>query len=71
MTLVQQYLMDMVAPPIIASLWWVFSRGWAIAVQAGTVSDRTRIRQKSGFFLVLALLYVLMFGATTYLHFAK
>jgi len=70
-SLAQQYLLDSVAPPVMATLWWFFSRGWATAVQAGELSDRTRKRQKSGFFLVLGLLYVLMFGMTTYLHFAK
>ena len=71
MSLAQQYLLDTVAPPVIAVLWWLLSRGWATAVQAGQVSDRTRKRQKFGFIAVLAVLYVLMFGATTYLHFAK
>lgn len=67
----QQYLLDLIAPPIIAALWWFLSRGWATTVQAGEVSDRTRKRQRSGFFLVLGLLYILIFGATTYLHFMK
>lgn len=63
--------MDLVAPPIIAALWWVFSRGWAVAVQGGVVSNRTRNRQKFRFFVVLGVLYALMLGATTYLNFVK
>ena len=71
MTIAQQYVMDLVVPPIAAVLWWTFSRGWAAAVQGGNVSDRTRKRQKTEFFVVLGLLYALMLGATTYLNFLK
>ena len=71
MPLAQQYLLDLIAPPIIATLWWMLSRGWATAVEADEISDRTKKRQRFGFFFVLALIYALMFGATTYLHFAR
>ncbi|MGA6983812.1 MAG: hypothetical protein WBZ11_19820 [Candidatus Sulfotelmatobacter sp.] len=71
MPLARQYLLNTVAPPVLAGLWWVFSRGWATAVQGGEVSERTRKRQKWGLIVVLVLIYVLMFGATTYLHFAR
>ena len=71
LSLGQQYLLDLVAPPVIAGLWWLLSRGWATAVQVGNVSDRTRQRQKVEFFIVLTLLYVLMLGATTYVHFVN
>ena len=67
----QQYLLDVAAPPVIAGVWWVFSRGWAEGVQGGQVSTETKNRQQTEFVVVLALLYLLMFGTTTYLHFAK
>jgi hypothetical protein len=66
-----QFLIDLVAAPIIACLWWIFSRGWAAGVQSGQVSDRTKTRQKAGFFIVLALLYVGMFGMTIYKNLMK
>jgi hypothetical protein len=68
--LTQQLLLDLIAPPLLSGLWWLFSRGWATAVQAGEVSSQTTKRQKFGFLVVLAVLYLLMFGTTTYLHFA-
>lgn len=71
MSIGQQYVVDLVAPPVLAALWWVFSRGWAAAVQDGEVSDRTRRRQRMEFFVVLSLVYALMLGATTYLNFFK
>jgi hypothetical protein len=71
MPLTQQYLLDLVAPPVGACLWWLFSRGNALTLQGGNVSERTKKREKIGFFVVLALAYLIMFGGTTYLHFAK
>ena len=64
-----QLLLDTVAPPIIATIWFVLSRGWAHAVQGAEVSKQTKKRQAIGFFVVLGLLYILMFTATLYLHF--
>ena len=69
MSFSQQLLLDAIAPPILAVLWFVFSRGWAHAVQGAEVSERTKRRQFLGLFVVLALLYVLMFTTTLYLHF--
>lgn len=71
MSLLQQYALDAIAPPVLASLWWLFSRGTATVFQGGSVSGRTRRRQRVGFFVVLALAYLLMFGGTTYLHFVR
>jgi len=70
MSLRQQYLLDLIAPPVLGCSWWLLSRGWAMSMQAGEVSDRTVKRQKRRFFMILALLYALMFGTTTYLNFA-
>jgi hypothetical protein len=71
MSLIQQYLLDVATPPVIAGVWWVFSRGWAAGTQGGHVSSETKKRQRVGFVAVLTLLYLLMFGTTTYLRFAK
>ena len=71
MPLMKQFLLDLVAPPIGASLWWIMSRGWGNAVQGGQVSTRTKNRQKVGFFVLLVLAYIIMFGITVHHHFAK
>ena len=71
MPLLQQYLLDLIAPPVLAILWWFFSRGTATVLQGGSVSEKTKRREKIGFVVVLALAYLLMFGGTTYLHYAR
>lgn len=71
MPLIQQYLLDLIAPPVVTCVWWLFSRGTATVLQGGSVSERTKKREKIGFFVVLTLTYLLMFGGTTYLHFAR
>jgi hypothetical protein len=71
MSLWQQLLLDLIAPPVLACLWWLGSRGWAWTVQGGQVSDQTRDRQKIGFVVVLVGLYGLMFGTTAYINFTQ
>jgi hypothetical protein len=67
-TLAQQFLLDFLAPPILAGLWWLYSRGWARTVQGDTVSDETIGRQAKGFWIVLVLLYLVAFGGTVYFN---
>jgi hypothetical protein len=67
----QQILLDVVAPPILTALWWLFSRGWAYVIQGGTVSVRTKGRQGKGVWIVLGALYLIMFGATAYFNLAS
>jgi hypothetical protein len=67
----QQFLLDLIAPPVGVCLWWLFSRGTAAVLQGGKVSERTKKREKVGFLVLLALGYAIMFGITTYLHFAR
>ena len=71
MSLLQQCLLDLIAPPVGVCLWWLFSRGTAKVLQGRKVSDRTREREKIGFFILLALGYAMMFGMTIYFHFVK
>jgi hypothetical protein len=33
MLLWKQFLLDLIAPPLLACLWWLVSRGWASTVQ--------------------------------------
>jgi len=62
----QQIALDLVAPPILAILWWLQSRGWAGLVQGGETSETTKHRQSRGFWIVLGGIYLIMFGATAY-----
>ncbi len=71
MPLMQQYLLDLVAPPIVTCVWWLFGRGTATVFQGGKVSERTKRWLSKGFIIVLVGTYLIMFGITTYLHFAR
>jgi hypothetical protein len=64
--LYQQILYDVFLPPVGTVLWWLMSRGWALTVQGGTVSDRTKRRQKVEFVWVLIGGYLIMFSITIY-----
>jgi hypothetical protein len=69
--LAEQFLLDLVAPPVIAGVWGLSSRRWAAGVQGGQVSDRTKKRQKVEFAILLALAYFLLFGITIQKNFFK
>jgi hypothetical protein len=71
MTLPQQVLLDLVAPPIGACLWWLSSWGNARTFQGGEISERTKNWLKKGFVLVLVAAYFIMFGITLYAHLGK
>jgi hypothetical protein len=51
-----------------AALWWIESRGFGRVVQGGSVSDRTKSRQKRGFWFLLGVLYLLTLGIMLYAH---
>jgi hypothetical protein len=71
MPLMQQYLLDLVAPPIVTCAWWLFSLGTASLFQGGRVSERTKGWLRRGLIFVLLGTYLVMFGGTTYLHFTR
>jgi len=56
----------LLGPPIMACLWWLASRGFGAAVQGGTVSQKTKRRQKIEFWVLLGALYLLGFGIFIY-----
>jgi hypothetical protein len=62
----RQIAVATIAPPILACLWWLKSRGWANTVQSGDVSQETKERQKTEFWLVLGALYLIAFGTMFY-----
>ena len=62
----QLILLDLIAPPVIATVWRFKVGGWARAVQGGKVSEETRDRQRMEFWAVLILSYLVAFGVTIY-----
>ena len=68
---VGEFLIDLIGPPIFTALWWVMSRGWALGVQGGSVSDKTKKRQRIEFFVVLAVVYAIGIGMSIYVHVIK
>lgn len=64
----QQALFFLIAPPLMALLIHLLSRGWANIVQVGKVSERTVKRQGMQFWVVLCFMYVMLFGIFLYGH---
>jgi hypothetical protein len=48
------------------ALWWFAARGWALTVQGGTASSKTKRRQKVEFYVVLVVMYVVGLGMALY-----
>ena len=62
----EQFATLVIGPPIMSMLWWLGSRNFARIVQGGSVSERTRQRQKKEFWVLLIGLYVLGLGIILY-----
>jgi hypothetical protein len=62
----EQILILIFAPPSVAAAVWLFSRGWALAVQGGTTSETTKSRQRLLFWFLLVYLYVMAIGIFGY-----
>jgi hypothetical protein len=62
----EQALIGVFGPPVLSILWRFRARGWARIVQGSSVSDRTKRRQKSEFWILLAGSYVMMIGIFVY-----
>jgi hypothetical protein len=67
--LYQQILTAVFFPPVGAVMWWLMSRGWAMTVQGGAVSERTKRRQKIEFWVLLMIAYALSFAIIVYARF--
>ena len=65
----QQIVVDLIAPPIGAFLWRLIA-GAGIGARANDASAETRRRKSSEFWVVLILGYFLMFGISLYTWFA-
>ena len=62
----QLVLLDLVAPPALAFAWALLSGGWAAIVQGGNVSDETQQRQKTEFWAILIMTFLMGVGCTVY-----
>ena len=62
----EQLVILVLGPPIMTALWWLGSRGCALTIQGGSVSERTRKRQRIELYLVLAVLYLIGFSMALY-----
>lgn len=68
MTLMAEMIMDLLVPPIMTGLVVLGSRGIASSLQGGSISVKTRLRQRREWKYVLALLYAVMFGSSLFAH---
>lgn len=67
----EQLAILILGPPIMATLVWFMSRGWATTVQGNAVSETTKHRQKIEFWVLLVAMYVLGLGMAIYAWFIK
>lgn len=64
----EQALFFLLAPPIMALLIRLLSRGWANIVRGGNVSEKTIKRQRVEFWIVLIFMYVMLACIFGYAH---
>lgn len=62
----KQILVDLSAPPVIAAIFWLMARGWVVSIGPGDITTLTKEKLKIEFRIVLALLYLAVFGETLY-----
>jgi hypothetical protein len=55
-------------PPALALIGWLFTRGWTRAMLSGEPSGLFRAWQRYDFWVILAILYIVMFIAAIMLH---
>jgi hypothetical protein len=62
----EQIAILVLGPPIMSCMWWVMSRGRAMSIQGGAVSETTKRRQKKEFWVIFILMYVMLAGIFIY-----
>lgn len=67
----EQLAILLLGPPIMSAFWWLASRNFGRIVHGGSVSARTKQRQKKEFWVLLVGLYLLGFGIILYAAFAR
>jgi hypothetical protein len=56
------------APPCLALLTWLMTRGWKLMMMGSRSTSRTAAWQKYDFWIILGILYVVMFAAAIIEH---
>jgi hypothetical protein len=56
------------APPCLAVLTWLMTRGWTLMMMRGRSTPRLALWQKYDFWTILIILYVVMFVAALVEH---
>jgi hypothetical protein len=62
----KQILVDLIAPPVLAGIFWLMARGWVASIGTGDITTLTKQKLKIECRIVLALLYLVVFGKTLY-----
>ena len=62
----KQILVDLSAPPLLAGIFWLMARGWVASIGTGDITTQTKQKLKIECRIVLALLYLVVFGKTLY-----
>jgi hypothetical protein len=62
----EQLVFGLFGPPIMAVIFRFMARGWAMTLQGGTVSERTKKRQQIEFWGMLIAMYLLVWGMFIY-----
>ena len=55
-------------PPCLAVVTWAFARGWSRAMQGGQISERFQRWERYDFWVILAIMYLVMFGTAIAEH---
>jgi len=58
----------LLGPPILAAMTWLLTRGWTSMMMRGRTTSRIATWQKYDFWIILAILYLVMFTAALVKH---
>jgi len=58
----------LLGPPILAAMTWLLTRGWTSMMMRGRTTSRIAKLQKYDFWIILAILYLVMFTAALVKH---
>ena len=58
----QLFWVLLIGPPALATITWLMSRGWISAMMNGRSTSNITLWKKYDFWIILAILYVVMFA---------
>jgi hypothetical protein len=58
----------LLGPPCLAALIWLLTRGWTLLMMRGRPTPRIAMWQRYDFWIILAILYIVMFAAALVRH---